>query len=391
MKASLIKIDSTDVQVAVSGRIDADAETSLKDFIFGINSFDEKKTVVLDFAQTEYISSAGLRLLLKIMKTGKELRVTNVSHDVYDIFEMTGFTELCSIQKAYRQIDITGCTVIGAGANGIVYRLDAEKILKLYTKPDVLDSIIKEKTHAKYAFLQGIPTAISYDIVKVGEKFGSIFELLEAKSVATLFIQQPETLDRYIGPYTNLLKILHSTPYVERDGIQLISYRTRFKKYIEHIGEHCGDGLYKSLCKFLDEIPESNTMLHGDCHPFNVMVTKEEMVFIDMDTLTYGNPIFDLGTLYSSIIVLDKFVPEERKLYKCSGNLTNQFWESTFHEYFKDLTADEQEVKHSFCKIIAYTLTLAFCLKHPNIVIGGSDKCTQELLNKAISEHSSKQ
>lgn len=390
MKASLVKIDSTEIQIAVSGRIDADSESSLEKFIFGIESFEEKKSVILDFSQTEYISSAGLRFLLKIMKAGKDLRVINVPHDVYDVFEMTGFTELCAIQKAYRQVDVTGCKIIGAGANGVVYRLDSEKILKLYTKPNVLDSIVKEKAHARFAFLQGIPTAISFDIVKVGEKFGSIFELLEAKSVATHFIQQPETLDHYVEPYTNLLKLLHSTPYVERDGIQLIPYRDRFKKYIELIRENCGDSLYTSLCNFLDEIPESSTMLHGDCHPFNVMVTKEEMVFIDMDTLTYGNPIFDLGTLYSSIIVLDKFVPEERRLYKCPGELTNLFWEKTFCKYFKDLADDERAAKLASCKVIAFTLALAFSLKHPNIVIEGADKNTRELLEKAISEHSSK-
>lgn len=389
MKASLVKTDSSEIQVAVSGRIDADAEIKLEKFIFGIKSFDEKKTVVLDFEQTEYISSAGLRFLLKIMKTGKDLRIVNAPSDVYDVFEMTGFTELCSIQKAYRQVDVSGCKVIGAGANGIIYRLDSERILKLYTKPNVLDSIIREKTHAKFAFLQGIPTAISFDIVKVGEKFGSIFELLEAKSVATLFIQQPETLDRYIEPYTNLLKVLHSTPYVERDGVQLTPYRTHFKKYVDLIKERCGDNLYTSLCNFLDGIPESNTMLHGDCHPFNVLVTKEEMVFIDMDTLTYGNPIFDLGTLYSSIIVLDKFVPEERRLYKCPDGLTNQFWEKTFYEYFKNSSETEQMGKLSSSKVIAYTLALAFSLRHPNIVTKNATKCTQELLEKAISEYTS--
>jgi len=387
MNIKLIDTQKDDITIVVSGRIDTDTESDLEKFIFSIKSLDEKKVVILDFLKVEYISSAGLRLLLRIMKSGKKLQIVNVSHDVYDIFEMTGFTDLCSIQKVYRQVNVTGCKVIGAGANGIVFRLDSERILKLYTKPNVLDSIITEKANAKYAFLLGIPTAISFDIVKVGEQFGSVFELLEAQSVASLITQNPETLDKYIVPYTKLIKTLHSIDYVEKDSIKLIPFIERFNKYVSLIKENYGEELYQSLVRFVADIPECKTMLHGDCHPFNVMNTREGMVFIDMDTLTYGNPVFDLGSLYSTIIGLDQFVLQERRLYKCSTEVTKALWDKTFNEYYKDVSEEEKSHKHAMCKVIGCTQILAFCIKHPDLIIDGKTKVALHWLEKAISEY----
>jgi len=336
MNVNITENNSTEIKIAVLGRIDSDTELKLEEFVFSIDAFDEKKTVILDFEQVEYISSAGLRLMLKIMKAKKELQIINVSHDVYDVFEMTGFTELCTVQKQYRQVDVTGCTTIGAGANGIIYRLDAERILKLYTRPNVLNSIIREKANAKYAFLLGIPTAISFDIVKVGDKFGSVFELLEASSIANLVIKDPESLDSYIKPYTKLIKDLHAIPYVERDNVNLPAFTDRIRKYIDLIKEHYSDELHEALVHFLDDIPECNTMLHGDCHPFNVMVTKEEMVFIDMDTLSVGHPVLELGSMYNAYIgfrALDHGSAKEFLGFEYETGV--EFWNETLRLYYQ--------------------------------------------------------
>ena len=45
-------------------------------------------------------------------------------------------------------------------------------------------------------------------------------------------------------------------------------------------------------------IPERKTLIHGDCHFKNIMVQNGELLLIDMDTLSVGYPIFELGALY---------------------------------------------------------------------------------------------
>lgn len=72
--------------------------------------------VELDAGQLEYISSAGLRILLRLKKNYPELKITGVNAAVYDILEMTGFTEMMTVEKAYRVVSVEGCEEIGRGS-----------------------------------------------------------------------------------------------------------------------------------------------------------------------------------------------------------------------------------------------------------------------------------
>ena len=74
------------------------------------------RALTLDLSELEYISSAGLRVLLRLRKRFAGMEMINASSDVYEIFEMTGFTEMMPISKAYRRISVDGCEVIGQGA-----------------------------------------------------------------------------------------------------------------------------------------------------------------------------------------------------------------------------------------------------------------------------------
>ena len=85
--------------VSVIGRVDTTTaptlETELKNNMSGCDS------LVLDFAQVEYISSAGLRVLLsahKVMSKKGGMKLINVSEDIAEIFEVTGFSDFLVIE-----------------------------------------------------------------------------------------------------------------------------------------------------------------------------------------------------------------------------------------------------------------------------------------------------
>ena len=79
-----------------------------------------------------YISSAGLRFLMKFCKsTGKKLSVINVSKEIFEIFDTTGFTNILDVQKKLREISVEGCELFGPGGHGssactYTYGQDAE-------------------------------------------------------------------------------------------------------------------------------------------------------------------------------------------------------------------------------------------------------------------------
>ena len=221
---------------------------------------------------------------------GHALEIRNVSPEVYEILEMTGFTELMNVKKRLREVSVDGCPVIGRGYYGTVYRLDADTIVKVYASPDSIPLIENERKMARLAFIKGIPTAISYDIVKVGDSYGSVFELIKAETLNDALIARPERAEEIIGTFVDVLKSVHAA--VLEPGV-LPSAKETWLKYLEQDRSH---GLidarqYARLRPLLLAIPESDHAVHGDYHMKNVMLADGEPMLIDMDTLAAGDPL----------------------------------------------------------------------------------------------------
>ena len=85
--------------IKVEGRLDTTTAPELEKTINGEG--ESLKNLVLDFKGVDYISSAGLRVLLsaqKKMNVQGSMELVNVSEPVMDIFEMTGFAEILVIR-----------------------------------------------------------------------------------------------------------------------------------------------------------------------------------------------------------------------------------------------------------------------------------------------------
>ncbi len=87
------------LNMAISGRVDTTTAPALENELK--DSYDSCESLILDFAQVEYISSAGLRVLLsaqKVMSKKGGMKLVNVSRDIMEIFEVTGFTDILTIE-----------------------------------------------------------------------------------------------------------------------------------------------------------------------------------------------------------------------------------------------------------------------------------------------------
>ena len=94
-----LKTEGTDLRIILKGRLDTNTAPMLESELK--NELDNKKNVIVEAADLEYISSAGLRVLLAIKKTiGKEgeLYIDQVTEDVRDIFDVTGFSDILKIR-----------------------------------------------------------------------------------------------------------------------------------------------------------------------------------------------------------------------------------------------------------------------------------------------------
>ena len=64
-----------------------------------LNDNDDFKKLVLDLEKLRYISSAGLRIIVKLKQDNDDLKLVNVHEGVYDVFEMVGFQNIVEIER----------------------------------------------------------------------------------------------------------------------------------------------------------------------------------------------------------------------------------------------------------------------------------------------------
>ena len=302
MPAANVSISSASADklvVALSGRVDTTNAREVEEALMGFWRDNASASLSIDVAGLEYISSAGLRALMRLRKEAGKLAIANVSSEVFDILEMTGFVELFDVSRALREVSVEGCELIGQGGNGMVYRLDDDTIVKVYKPWMSLDAIQQERDFARTAFVNGVPSVIAYDVVRVGDCLGVVFELIRSDTLGHVMRDDPENLEEYVDKYVALAKQLHSTHVPEGSfmGIQDV-WRSR----IPVLTQWCTPEEIDIITDIVDSIPSADTVVHNDLHPGNIMIQDGELLLIDMPELTTGRPIFDLVSVYRDMI-----------------------------------------------------------------------------------------
>ena len=132
----VVTSDITDdvLMIHLAGSVTANNAPDVEETITGIRAQWPGLPITLDAEELEYLASAGLRVVMRLIKAVGELTLINANPEVYDVFEMTGFTELMSVRRALRSVSVEGCPVVGSGATATVYRLDSETVVKVYNE-----------------------------------------------------------------------------------------------------------------------------------------------------------------------------------------------------------------------------------------------------------------
>lgn len=312
------------------------------------------KEIVLDLTKLEYISSSGLRLVLKLQQRHKNVSVINASLEVYEVFDMTGFADIIPVRKALREIDISSAKVIGDGFSSVVYRLNGDTIVKVFNERCELADIERELRLAKQAFVLGIPTAISFDIVKVGKQYGVCFEMLDCESLQAIFKNQLGRYDEYLRKYALLLKTINTTSCADPS---LPRAKEIYAKGIEPLESCLEPTYYRKAKRLIDSIEERDTFVHGDCHFKNIMVQKDELYLIDMDTLSVGHPIFELSSLHFAYVCFSEDDPGNcDRFFGISDAKVFQIYNDLMELYFGK---DDAAIKDKIA-ILSYLHMLAF-------------------------------
>ena len=325
----------------LTGRIDSTNSAKVEEYFMKHLHDNPDKEISIDATELSYISSAGLRALLKLKKkSGKDIVISNVSDEIHDILAVTGFLEMFEVNRKPKAIFLDKSEVLIRSLNGKFYKQPNDTMVKVYNKGISLDQIKRERDLSKKAMIIGVPTPIPYEICTVGDCYGLIFEASNTTSLAQLMTNDSGLIDYCAKQFAHFLKELHT---IEVTSDVFPNIKDKYREWLELAKNWISPQDKDSINALLNGIPDSKGYLHGSITLSNVILHNDELMVLDMSSSSYGHPIFDLQNIYASLVEMEK----ERPMY-CSSVLgvsadsCLKFWNSFFREYMNG--EDEEKI-----------------------------------------------
>ncbi|MBR1670444.1 MAG: phosphotransferase [Butyrivibrio sp.] len=276
-------------------------------------------------------------------KTGPHgTRIITLSADKTPGSDGEGITRISIIGEPLKSFTSEGLERLGGGAEGTVYALDDDRILKIYRNADELQ-IRKWYRNIRTVSNCGIRCAKAYEMVKADEGYGIIFERLDGKNLGWTINDNPDKLDDYALKMGLLLKKLHSSKDDSNTFERITERMLGDLKIVEE--RQLASGADVEMIKdFFRSIVDRNTLVHSDYHEGNIIVDQEgELVLIDLDRMGVGHPIYDLiGNYLNHDVLLAKNPQFAIKSWGLDGERISRIKRIMLESYFG--TGDESRL-----------------------------------------------
>lgn len=322
------------------GRVNKENVLNVKEYL------DKEHKFIFDFKDVSVVTFSGLRGLIILLDEGYHFVIREASKVVAARFDECGLSTRISILRSASYYEIGDSEKSGDGYTADSYfTKDGETMFKLYYPFVDPKEVEREKRYSKEAMLLGIPTPLSGGMIKVGDKNGVLFERIHEKvSYARALSNNPEKNDELAKEFAELAKKLHTTK-CNKDV-----FPNAKETYIEYIKafKDITEEERNKLIKFVQNIEDRDTCLHGDFHMGNAIFTPQgQKLFIDMGDFSYGHPYFDLGTMHFLCHTHNE--DTTMRVFHCTSAQVKEFYNNFIKYYFgegADIEKINNDIKH---------------------------------------------
>lgn len=328
----ITKDDKThSMNIALSGRVDSitapEVAKKLEKALEGYSSM----AVVVDAEKLGYISSAGLRVLLDLKKVCDDMKVINVSLDIYDILTMTGFTKFIDVERRIRKIrQPAPGELISSDTDSKLYRSINELAVRVFDSEVSLEEVQRRFQLSKTVTAYGIPTPIAFEIVSCNDCYGIIFERTHGKTLDKIWEERPDNMQEELKLLSDLMKTLHSCRVEKKE---LPDYGKRMIDEIEKSPVLSDEDRY-SLKHLVESLNATETFIYGNLRLSNVLLQDGKLLLMDLSRCGRGNPILDLQTAVSA-----QFADRH-----------GTFWKKLFARYTQNMSDDKRALLERILK-----------------------------------------
>ncbi|MCR5212014.1 MAG: phosphotransferase [Lachnospiraceae bacterium] len=339
----------------------------MKQYLEELEEIPEEASVIGDLEKTKLLSSSGLRLILTMAKRRKAFRLINADPEVYRIMDMTGLTNMMSVERQIPKIDPIEGEPIARGSNGQVYAIEKDIIVKMFSEKTTEDEIHEEWKNAKIAVMLGVPSALCYSMVTDGTRLGIMFERMETAGLASLVYEDYENFDSYAKQFAELFQELHSIHDTKHEFHKVKDDLLEITDHADYLSKED----IEKMRAFLDAVPERDSIVHGDFHPNNIGAVFGELILLDMAEIGYGNPVFDFIASYYDLILSGETIGKEhpeitKKYFGLSVEELKKLWDILVESYFPGITAEKKQFFNETINWMLGFKLLIFPVLHPN-------------------------
>ena len=313
------------LNVAFSGRLDAGMSQEIGRQLLQALEGRGNAICIVDAEKLGYISSAGLRVLLDVKKNCREMKIVNVSLDIYDILSMTGFTKFIPVERRIRSIKLPAPgTQLSKDADGWVYRDSKELVVKIFHPRISLTEVQRKMKLLRTALSYGVPTPIGFEIVSCGESYGLIYEYTHGRTLAELWKENPADLQEEIRKLAELMRTLHDC-VIEKGDLPDTGELLLEELQQDHNGLSSAERKY--MMKFAASRSAGRGFVYGNLRLSNVLVQEGRLILLDLSRCGRGDYMLDLQMAASAM--------------NADGH--GEFWKRFFARYTADLEPEKRE------------------------------------------------
>ena len=241
---------------------------------------------------------------------------------------------------------------IGHGATGKVYQLDEGKAVKVYEIENSLPVITREQRLSRLAFEKGIPTPEPFGIMQVGERLGSVFELVEPQNCHKAYMMYADRRNLIMENYISLIQKVHDT--VMGRG-ELPDNRDIYENYLDEVSPILRPETAAALRERIRSMREDLHLVHGDIHMLNVLYGGGDLMLIDLETLSTGNRIFDLAGLFIGYRAFNINDPENAvRFFGCDAGILEQIYDEILRRYLNTEDPERIHAAEERIRLVAF-------------------------------------
>ncbi len=229
------------------------------------------------------------------------------------------------------KISLNDYVLSGGGANGESYdhKTDPSVMLKLYF-PGKIQQPLDEMLLARKVYAAGIPTPEPGEYVVTEDgRYGIRFKrILGKKSYARAIGDNPDNVQQYAQDFAQMCIKLHQ---VHIDTAEFENVKERYYRLLEE-NPFFTNAEKDKIAKFISDVPDEDTAVHGDLQFGNAIFVGNERYFIDLGDFCYGNHLFDVAMVYLCSCISDEaFIQEAFHMPK---SVSRRFWDYFVPAYF---------------------------------------------------------